>query len=226
MELNTTPQKKTMGQKLKYFFVRPVELFRDYKEKPAWGLNFIIIGLVTGIFTYLSRYVAKDAYTELFNSQLAKLSPEQAAAAQGSMALFDTPLMNAVTAAISVVYIFILLLVLSLIYFGLIKLFKGKVKFKQVFAVYNLSYLVICIGLVLKLLYTYLTHKMTYFNLQPNYTDALFNNLDIFILWQSILLVFGFSTVAEIDEKRSTAVVVLVWLGTLAVSLLAVMLKK
>lgn len=225
MELNVDPQKKSLLQKVKYFFIRPSELFMDYKENPKWGINFILIGIITAAFTYLSKIVAKDAYTDMYNAQFAKMPPAQAEAARQSIELFNTPVMNAITVVIAVITIFVMLLLLSLIYFGLIKLFKGKAKFQQVFSVYLVSYWAMNISMVFKLVYTYLTHKMTYFNFTPSYVDVLLNNLDIFILWQSILLVFGFSAVAELDEKKSIAVVVLVWLGTVAVSIVPVLLK-
>ena len=56
--------------------------------------------------------------------------------------------------------------------------------------------------------------------------DAVYNNLDPFIIWQSILMIFGIAVVSGIPERKSTIIVVSMWFVSLAISLGSVMLAK
>jgi hypothetical protein len=92
--------------------------------------------------------------------------------------------------------------------------------------VYTLAYMAAVIGMLIKLVYMYLTGNLLYLNMSPTFVDALYNNLDPFIIWQAILTVFGISVVSGLPEKKSAIIVVTMWLVSLAISFGSIMLAK
>lgn len=226
LNLNTNTRGKTLLQKLKLFFTKPTELFKDYREKPAWALKLFIIAGLMSLYSLATKIMGKDLYIELLEKKAASMSPEQAEAVRASAGFMNSPLMNAMTAVIGALSVIIIIFILALVYMAFIKLFGGKVKYMQVVSVYTLSYMAVCIGTLAKLAYMYITKNLVYLNLEPTYMDALYNNLDPFIIWQAILMVFGISAVADIPEKKSTIIVVIMWLLSFGVSIVPILLVK
>ncbi len=226
MESNDIIKRKTLLQKLKLFVVKPSELFRDYLEKPAWALKLLIISIVTALYTYAVKILGEDLFIEMMEEKAATMPPDQAEAVKGSIAFLNSPMMNAISALIGAVSIIAIILLISLVYMAFVKALKGKIKYSQMVAVYTLAYMASVIGLLVKLAFMYLTGNLLYIDFNPSFTDAIYNNLDLFIIWQSILLVFGISAVSGLPEKKSTIIVVSMWLVSLAISLGSVMLAK
>lgn len=226
METKVVSTNKTLLQKLKLFVVKPSELFKDYLEKPTWALKLLIISVITALFTYATKILGKDLLTELMEEKAASMPPDQAAAVRSSIPFMNSPMMNAISAAVAVVSVIAIVLLISLVYMAFVKAMKGKIKYSQMVSIYTLAYMASVIGLLVKLAYMYLTGNLVYINMSPTYVDALYNNLDLFTIWQSILMVFGISAVSGLPEKKSTIIVVTMWLVSLAISLGSVMLAK
>lgn len=226
MEPNGVIAKKTILEKLKLFFVKPSELFRDYLNKPTWALKLLIISLVTAAYTYATKILGKDLFAEMIEKKAASMPPEQAEAVKGSIAFLNSPMMNIVSAITAVVSMIAIILLISLVYMVFIRALKGKIKYSQVVAVYTLAYMATAIGMVAKVIYMYLTGNLLYINLSPTLLDALYNNLDPFTIWQAVLMVFGISVVSGLTEKKGTIIVVSMWLVALCISLGSVMLAK
>jgi len=215
-----------MFEKIKLFFIKPTELFRAYIDKPTWALKLIIISIISGLYTYGTKVLGKDLIIEMMEEKAAGMSPEQAEAMRASIGLMNTPTMNLVSAVVGVVSIIAVILLVSAVYMTFARAFKGKIKYKQMLSVYTLAYMATAIGLVVKLAYMYITGNLLYINMSPTYWDILYNNLDLFIIWQSILMVFGISAVSGISEKRSTIIVVSMWFVSLFISFGSMMLAK
>ncbi|HYE84416.1 MAG TPA: Yip1 family protein [Clostridia bacterium] len=226
MELNEATSKKTLLQKLIQFFTKPSELFRDYIEKPTWALKFLIITLVTAGFTYATKILGKDLLVELMEEKAAAMPPEQAEATRASIAFLNSPTMNIISAAVAAVSMIAIILLVSLVYMAFIRALKGKIRYSQAVSIYTLAYMASTIGLVVKLAFMYFTGNLLYINMSPTFMDALYNNFDPFLIWQAILMVLGISAVSGIPEKKSTIIVVSMWLVTLAISLGSVMMTK
>lgn len=226
MESNEIAAKKTLIQKLKLFFIKPTELFSDYTEKPAWALKLVIISLVTALFTYATKVLGKDLFAEMMEEQAAAMPPEQAEAVRASIPFMNSPTMNLISAAAAVVSVIAVILLVSVVYMLFIRAMKGKIKYKQVLSVYTLAYMATNIGMAAKMAFMYITGNLLYINMKPTFMDALYNNLDPFLIWQAILMVFGISVVSGIPEKKSTIIVACMWLGSLAISMGSVLLAK
>ena len=215
-----------MLKKLKLFFIKPTELFRDYIEKPVWALKLFVIALVMGLYTYGTKILGEDLFIEMMEEKAAAMPPEQAEALRSSIAFMNTPMMNLISAAVAAISTVAIILLIALVYKAFIRAFKGEIKYKQVLAVYTLAYMASIVGMVVKFAYMYFTGNLLYLNLSPTFKDVLLNNLDPFVIWQSILMVFGISAVSGIPEKKSIIIVAVMWLVALAISFGSVMLAN
>lgn len=226
MEMDETTNRKSLLKKLKLFVVKPTELFRDYLEKPAWALKLLMISAVTALYTYATKILGEDLFVEMMEEKASTMPPDQAEAVRGSIAFLNSPMMNAVSAAIAAVSIIAIILLVSLVYMAFIRAMKGKIKYSQAVAVYTLAYMATTIGLLVKMAFMYLTGNLLYIDFSPTFADSLFNSLDPFMIWQAILMVFGISAVSGLPEKKSTIIVVTMWLVALAISLGSVVMAK
>lgn len=226
MEANANSDRKSIVQKLKLFFVKPTELFKDYAEKPSWALKLGIISIVSAIYTYATKILGKDLIAEMMEEKAATMPPEQAEAVRASIAFINSPKMNIASAVIGAISVIVIILLISLVYMVFIRALKGKIKYSQVVSVYTLAYMATAIGLMVKLGYMYITGNLLYLDVSPTFKDVLYNNLDPFVVWQAILMAYGISAVSGIPLKKSTVIVVVMWLASLAVSLGSMMLAN
>ncbi|HNR03664.1 MAG TPA: YIP1 family protein [Bacillota bacterium] len=215
-----------MLKKLKLFFIKPTELFRDYIEKPVWALKLFVIALVIGLYTYGTKILGKDLFIEMMEEKAAAMPPEQAEALRASIAFMNTPMMNLISAVVAAISTVAIILLVALVYKAFIRALKGEIKYKQVLAVYTLAYMASIVGIAVKFAYMYFTGNLLYLDLSPTFKDVLLNNLDPFVIWQSILMVFGISAVSGIPEKKSIIIVAVMWLVALAISFGSVMLAN
>ena len=215
-----------MLKKLKLFFIKPTELFRDYIEKPVWALKLFVIALVMGLYTYGTKILGEDLFIEMMEEKAAAMPPEQAEALRSSIAFMNTPMMNLISAAVAAISTVAIILLIALVYKAFIRALKGEIKYKQVLAVYTLAYMASIVGIAVKFAYMYFTGNLLYLDLSPTFKDVLLNNLDPFVIWQSILMVFGISAVSGIPEKKSIIIVAVMWLVALAISFGSVMLAN
>jgi len=215
-----------MLRKLKLFFIKPTELFRDYIEKPVWALKLFVIALVIGLYTYGTKILGEDLFIEMMEEKAAAMPPEQAEAVRASIPFMNSPMMNLISAAAGAISTVAIILLIALVYKAFIRAFKGEIKYKQVLAVYTLAYMASVLGMVVKFAYMYFTGNLLYLELSPTFKDILLNNLDPFVIWQSILMVFGISAVSGIPEKKSIIIVAVMWLVALAISFGSVMLAN
>ena len=215
-----------MLKKLKLFFVKPTELFRDYIEKPVWALKLFVIALVMGLYTYGTKILGEDLFIEMMEEKAAAMPPEQAEAVRASIPFMNSPMMNLISAAAGAISTVAIILLIALVYKAFIRALKGEIKYKQVLAVYTLAYMASIVGMVVKFAYMYFTGNLLYLNLSPTFKDVLLNNLDPFVIWQSILMVFGISAVSGIPEKKSIIIVAVMWLVALAISFGSIMLAN
>lgn len=226
MESNAGITKKSLLQKLKLFFIKPTELFRDYVEKPTWALKLLVISVVMGLYTYATRILGRDLFVEMLEEKAAALPPDQAEATRASIPFLNSPTMDWISAGSAALSMIAIILLVSLVYMAFIRTMKGKIRYKQVLSVYTLAYMASTIGLLVKIAFMYLTGNLLYIDLSPTYGSALFNCLDPFYIWQAILMVFGISAVSGLPEKKSTIIVVTMWLAALAISLGSIILTK
>jgi hypothetical protein len=214
MENEVKVEKMSLVEKIKKFFVKPSELFAKYKEEPKYGKLFLIIGIVY----FLVTIIGSQAFKSVKNQQIME-STQNSEAAQMAINLTNSPVLIAITSLFAVLVIYAIIFIISFIYYLVVKLFKGNIKYNQMVSIYSLSYMAVLIGSIVQLAYSLITKK-TIGNAAATATDVLIQNLNLFGIWQMVLLVFGISEVAELSKKKSTIVVIILWLLAIAFGLL------
>lgn len=206
-------------EKLKYFFINPNKLFEDYKTRPTWLLKLLIIMAMAIAYTIIYSKFTLAPQIDLLIQQQPELTMEQAKA---SLQFFNSPIFLVVVAMIgSLITIFLT----PFIYYGLISLFGGKTNYMRIVAVYSLAYIPYYIGELVNFAIAYYTNN--YENLiQPQITDALLNRLGLFVIWQVLLLVFGFSKIADIKIHKAAIVVAIMWIIATGFTLVPVFMSR
>lgn len=214
MENDINVENLTFGEKVKSFFINPTRYFASYKEKPKFLLTLLLITLVTVIYTIITFTVSKDSMLEAAKKAMEQQLNGQPVPDQ-VMNLYNSPFfmvmgtIGAVVGAIATIFIS------GLVYYVVVKIFKGKVKIIEIISVYTHASIATAIGVVVKIVYTLITKKAV--NLEvTTLSSVLLNNIDVFVIWQLVLMVFGISAVANISKKKSMVVVLIVFALTLA----------
>lgn len=221
MEINnkvetTLAKNLTMGEKLKYFFTNPNRIFEDYNTKPTWKLKLSIIIAIVAIYSVFVKILTFGTNIDLMMQQMPDLPKEQA---QAAMEFLNSPWMTALIALFAVILAIGTVFLVPLIYKGLISLFGGKTTYKKLLSVYSLAYIPFYIGSLVSLAIGYFTNNYASI-LNPNVMDTLLGRLDLFVIWQALLLIFGFSKVAELKLEKSAIIVAIMWLITTGIAII------
>lgn len=221
MEINTAAEADqvknlTIGEKLKYFFTNPNKIFEDYKTKPTWGIKVLLVIAIAAIVGYLTMVLTADAQLDLIMQQAPDITKEQAqiGAKVASIAIaVGIPL----TALIS-------FFLVPVIYLGLISLFGGKTKYMKLVAVYSLACIPYYVGSLITLGFSYYTNNYESL-IKPQLMDVLLGRIDLFVIWQILLLIFGFSKVANLKLGKSAVVVSILWGLSTGISVVSLLLS-
>jgi hypothetical protein len=213
MELNNNIEtvevkRLTMFERLKYFFINPNKLFDDYNIKPTWLVKTLIIVVLTIIATIITTKLTVGPQIDLLIQQSPDMSKEQA---EATVAFMNSPVIMAFAAGAAVLTAAIAVFLGSLIYYGLIALFGGKTRYMKVVSVYSLAYIPYAFGSLISLGFAYYTNNFDSL-LQPKLMDVIFNRLDLFVIWQVLLLVFGFTKIANIKLHKAAIIVAIMWI--------------
>jgi hypothetical protein len=217
MENELYDEKLSMGEKIKCFFINPRRLFKSVKEKPIYIFPFLI-ALISSVAGVIVTYtVGKEAMIEQVTESL-KGNP----GADMAMNILTSPAMLVIGIISAVFGVFAALLVPALIYWILIKIFKGEIKISQMISVYAICYIATALGSILQVIYTVATKK-TILQSTTTFSDLLINSLNIFSLWKMVLLVFGISAAANLSKKKSITIVLIMFVLALLFSYASLM---
>ena len=227
MDLNTNIEieevkRLTIMEKLKYFFTNPNKLFEDYNIRPTWFLKTLVIVIVTVIATLITAKLTIGPTIDRMIQQSPDIPKEQLDA---TMAIMNSPLIIGFAVVMALVVAIAAIFLGSLIYYGLISLFGGKTKYMKVVAVYSLAYLPYTIGSIISLAFAYYTNNFDSL-LQPKLMDVFFTRLDIFVIWQVLLLVFGFTKISNLKLSKSIIIVAIMWTLATLMALVPTFMNK
>jgi hypothetical protein len=62
--------------------------------------------------------------------------------------------------------------------------------------------------------------------MQPKLMDVIFSRFDVFVIWQVLLLVFGFAKVSNLKLHKTAIIVAIMWTIATAVSLIPVFTNR
>jgi hypothetical protein len=215
MEQNTmieTEQVKklTIVEGIKYFFTNPNKLFESYNIKPAWLFKLLLIIALVCITAVITKEVTLNANMDLMLQQVQGTSKEQA---EATAKFLNSPLMMGIVIGTAVLVTAAQLFLIPLIYYGLLSLFGAKTTYMKTVSVYMTAYIPVVIGGFVALAFAYYTNNYDGM-LHPEMKDVLFDRLGFFVIWQALLLVFGFAKTASIKLSKAAAAVAIMWVIT------------
>lgn len=204
---STENDKILISDKIQLLFRKPSELFKYYNNK-SWKLPFTAAGLIAVIFAFLQYYLLdSEKVNDIVNTEI---NPEVASAINMSKTLEEAILLSVVM----ILAVYLTILVSSIVYYVLVSVHGGKVKFSQMAAVYATAVIITLIGDVVILLLKIITGNKLALNLNP-YLNILFNQLNPFNIWSIIITYIGIRTVSGLSKKKTITIIVIMIIGTI-----------
>ncbi len=201
-------KKLTILERIKYFFINPNKLFESYNVKPTWLFKLLLILAMTCIATIIMKKITFDANVDSLLQQTQGLSKQDA---EATAKFLNSPVMTAIMVGGAMFVAAAQLFLVPSIYYGLISLFGGKTGYMKIVAVYMTAYIPVAIGSFAGLAFAYYTNNYDSL-LHPTMKDILFDRFGLFVIWQALLLVFGFAKIAEMKLSRAAITVAIMWL--------------
>ncbi len=209
-------------------FFAPTKVFQDLKEKPVWLVPLVIIlvvGVLIAVLTVVStRDIAATQQEEALRAR--GMTEEQMAQARTFMKGPGPAIFGGIGALIVMTGI---LLLFSLIVNVLIPPLGGTGNFKKVFCVITHAGLVRVPGDIIRFILMlvtksiYATTSLAAFAPGLAKTGALYrllSQLDIFVLWEMILIAMGISITNDLKKNNAYYLVFGIWLFTVLLSVL------
>lgn len=213
----------TLGEKIKYFFINPQKLFEDYLHHGKYAIPMIIVVAISTILAVIQGIVSRDAVKGAVDKQINTtpgMDPNALGIVKGIADVTTSPIFVAVT---TIVGTLIAIYFYTLIYWLVSKMFKGTASYSQMVGVYVISRFAVIIGSAINLIYTVIANKPIDVNAAANlsFENVILGHLNVFGIWQMVLLVIGIAVVAGISKKKSISVVVIIWALGLMFSLMS-----
>lgn len=223
-------QAKEMGvfKRIINIFMEPSKVFKSVAQKPKVliPIVFIILGFILLAVPKVSlmEEYTRQTYEKLYGSEqfmkTQKITKEQANAS-----IEQTVGFSKIMSFVGPLFMLIMILIQTLVFFGLFKLFKGVGTFMQTFAVLTYSYLINLLGEVVRTINVIISTNVEVTNslalLLPNdKTNYLFNflnGLDLFGLWAFLVAALGLSIVHKVSSRKAY-----IWVISLCVLFVAI----
>lgn len=210
MEENYEVEKLSLMERLKYFFINPGKVFEQYIEKPTVLIKLVIIAIgaiLTAVVTSMQKDVIINESLKLLQG---KNLPAQTLEAEKNM--LNITLSAPVLIIVGLLTLAATVALLSLIYWGLTSAFKGTITFGQTVAVYTLAYMPKVVYAIWVCIRSLTTNSIAGLKNAGNQTfiTTFTGVINIFSIWQIVLLVIGLAKVGKISKKKSAIIVILV----------------
>ncbi|KOM98240.1 membrane protein [Clostridium botulinum] len=198
----------TLKEKFKFFFTSPSKLFEYYRENPKYGILFLITTLCTIIYTLVFSNVSKEFMKKYMEKQLQGLDPQTLEITKKTMDAMNNPALKIGT---SLIGILIGVFGMSLIIFIIFKISKVALSYQQTVTLYLVAGLSTCIGSMFKAIYMLISKKAIGINatLNPSVKNTLIASIDIFTIWQYILLGIGIYAMGKTSKKKATILTII-----------------
>ncbi|KGO12937.1 Yip1 family protein [Clostridium botulinum] len=209
----------TLKEKFKFFFTSPSKLFEYYRENPKFGILFLITTLCTIIYTLVFSNVSKEFMKKYMEKQLQGLDPQTLEITKKTMDTMNTPALKIGT---SLIGILIGVFGASLLIFIIFKISKVALSYQQTVTLYLVAGLSTCIGSMFKAIYMLISKKAIGINatLNPSVKNTLMANIDIFTIWQYVLLGIGIYAMGKTSKKKATILTIILAILSIGVAVL------
>ena len=221
-QLSSVPQEKaTMDgfSKIVNTFFEPKKLFQSLKIKPTWLVPFIIVAILgMGSFWFTFPLIMKDVVTniqenERFTEEQKEMIIERIGGAD------HPPVYQLAFAPVGVlVYLFLIAGVLFLVFNVLL---GGDSSFKRVLSVFSYSTLIAIPQAIVKLPLIFAKQTVNVQTslaifLSPDDKETflykVLGGLDVFTLWQVLVISLGLAVMYNYTMKKSFTVVLILWI--------------
>lgn len=224
-ELSTKGQKMNIFRKIYYLILYPGELMKTIEGKPD-VLFPAILALVTPIIILLSRFpLLKEAIRQKLISGTISDSPVQITEQMLSLFLLYDIISMLITT-------FFNLLITGTLIFVIAKILRGHGTFKHYISISAYSSMVNIFQQVLNIIVSFFTGKVilngasiaSFSLLVPEdfggqFMYSLIGKIDIFSIWQYVIVFLGFQQVSKISKLKSSALIVILYLITILIAL-------
>jgi hypothetical protein len=204
-------------KKIRNLYFSPIETFKEISEKPDWLVPVVITLIIVLGFTMLTlpRVIIPEREKKIMSmEELPEAYRERALESlKGIRIYLMTPLSI-------IVFTFIVIFLKSGIFYLLFTILGNRTVFKKILSVVSYSFLVGIPETILKSclvlikgnteIYTSLIIFAPGFDFKSPLFKVL-NRIDIFTIWNLILISLGFSVIYNISRKKSYMVVFASW---------------
>ena len=214
--------------KMMDIFFSPGKVFTSLREKPDWLKPFVVILLVIAIVSVLSFVLSRDTIIAQQEEMMRErgLTDEQIEQAQS---ITGSPVIMVVSGISGAFFTAIVLVLFTLILFLLVPLFRGKAQFPVILSVVCYAGLITALGAILRLILVGITKSpFANFSLaafassmpRTSFPFRLLMGVDLFIIWEMILVSMGIHITSEIKKENTYILVFIIWAVSLVVGAL------
>lgn len=202
-------EKQNIFERIKLYITKPSTFFLKYKKEPKYLFHLIILSIIACVSSLISKYVNANAYNDLLNQSTSGLSGQELEMANSITGFFSSPIVVIFsTLIITIIGYYIV----SLIYYLIVgKIFKGEGTFNHM--------------VVLMLLASYpvnllnLARSFSPTNLDMSFFNTLTASVNLFSIWQLILMILGTSVLFNISKKKSSIIFIVLFVVGVLLSL-------
>lgn len=217
-------------------FAAPTEVFQNIKTSPKWFITFVVIAIVSIIYSYLMF-----PFMQIILEQTLQVQMDDQRVQQTLSAMKISQIIGLLLALVPLLikWLFISLL----LYYGAILLNAQQIKFKPVFSTVVHSEFILLLMGVINLLIVYINGVesingptdlnaiigLDYFLTDRSSNLPLFtflNSFNIFSIWYVSVLAIGIFIVAEISKLKSAILASSIWFIIVGIQVGFVMLSE
>lgn len=200
-ELMMEDEKVSLGQKIKWYIVKPSRFFEEFKMNTKVLIHFIIITVLTAIATLITSSKPIE-----ITESMTSLQVDIARTAN------EAPAISAGTIAGLIIGPIILYLLFALVRFAFAKIFNGEGKFKEMLGLVLVTSYPVALGGIL-------TSIITDPSIDVSVMDAILSKVNIWSIWQLVLLIIGMKVMFKLSMKKSLIINIAIFLVTTAFTL-------
>jgi hypothetical protein len=204
-------------------FFSPTKVFPSLKEKPSWALPLVIVLVFVALTAVVTVIATKDMAQARQEEMLKErgLTDEQI---QQAKTFMSGPLPVVFGAIGAIILTTIILLLFALLINVLIPPLGGAGGFAKVFSVVSYAALVKVPGSIIRIILVLMTKSLyattSLAAFMPNLARhslvfQLLTNLDIFIIWEMLLVSLGIHITNDLKKNNSYLLIFGIWVGSI-----------
>lgn len=204
--------------------LRPKEVFAFLKSKTALLVPIIMMIIGTAYESIAGVLSQKGNSTAELQELLKTVPPEEAAQIEKIANAVTSPGGIAVMVLLAILGVFIVWLIKAGILHVISKIFGGKGSFVQSLNIVGIAWIAFFGQAIFQGTYTLATGEIAVNG--TGLLDAFLATTDLFVIWNMVLLVIGFSFIHEISKGKAAVGVVGIWVIGLLLAIGGVMLGQ